>query len=67
MIHHQKENTDVSERMDCLHGRELTSTNGEGTEFCISQRQKQQLINQANEYINSKQWPGKASDGRLKR
>ena len=27
---------------------------------------KQQLINQANEYINSKQWPGKASIGRLK-
>ncbi|QOX42762.1 tail fiber assembly protein [Escherichia coli] len=27
---------------------------------------KQQLINQVNEYINSKQWPGKAAIGRLK-
>ncbi|HHV2514511.1 tail fiber assembly protein [Escherichia coli] len=27
---------------------------------------KQQLINLANEYINSKQWPGKAAIGRLK-
>lgn len=28
--------------------------------------EKQQLINKANEYINSKQWPGKAAIGRLK-
>ncbi|EMN8265809.1 tail fiber assembly protein [Escherichia coli] len=28
--------------------------------------EKQQLINQVNEYINSKQWPGKAAIGRLK-
>ena len=27
---------------------------------------KQQLINQANDYMNSKQWPGKAAIGRLK-
>ncbi|MEG1467425.1 MAG: tail fiber assembly protein [Hafnia sp.] len=28
--------------------------------------EKQLLIDQANEYMNSKQWPGKASMGRLK-
>ncbi len=28
--------------------------------------EKQQLINQANEYMNGKQWPGKAAIGRLK-
>ncbi|MFP2422250.1 tail fiber assembly protein [Pseudescherichia vulneris] len=28
--------------------------------------QKQALIDQANEYMNSKQWPGKAAIGRLK-
>ncbi|EOC0421579.1 tail assembly chaperone [Cronobacter sakazakii] len=28
--------------------------------------EKQSLINQANEYMNSKQWPGKAAIGRLK-
>lgn len=28
--------------------------------------QKSQLINQANAYMNSKQWPGKAAMGRLK-
>ncbi|MCQ8985445.1 tail fiber assembly protein, partial [Escherichia albertii] len=28
--------------------------------------EKQQLINQVNEYINSKQWSGKAAIGRLK-
>lgn len=28
--------------------------------------EKQSLIDQANEYINSKQWPGKAALGRLK-
>ncbi|HCX4521977.1 TPA: tail fiber assembly protein [Escherichia coli] len=28
--------------------------------------QKQYLIEQANDYINSKQWPGKAALGRLK-
>ncbi|ENS4918455.1 tail fiber assembly protein [Escherichia coli] len=28
--------------------------------------EKQSLIDQANEYMNSKQWPGKASLGRLK-
>ncbi|MGT2044640.1 tail fiber assembly protein [Enterobacter hormaechei subsp. xiangfangensis] len=28
--------------------------------------QKQMLIDQANEYMNSKQWPGKAAIGRLK-
>ncbi|WP_087878750.1 tail fiber assembly protein [Citrobacter freundii] len=27
---------------------------------------KRLLINEANEYINSKQWPGKAAIGRLK-
>ena len=32
----------------------------------IADAEKQSLIDQANEYINSKQWPGKASIGRLK-
>ncbi|HAN9558311.1 tail fiber assembly protein [Escherichia coli] len=27
---------------------------------------KQQLINQTNEYMNRRQWPGKAAVGRLK-
>ncbi|MBJ9237125.1 tail fiber assembly protein [Citrobacter koseri] len=27
--------------------------------------EKQQLINEANDYMNSKQWPGKAAMGRL--
>ncbi|HAH9927003.1 TPA: tail fiber assembly protein [Escherichia coli] len=31
-----------------------------------SDLQKQRLINQANEYMYSKQWPGKAAIGRLK-
>lgn len=31
-----------------------------------AEAQKQMLIDQANEYINSKQWPGKAAIGRLK-
>ncbi|MEG1112872.1 MAG: tail fiber assembly protein [Hafnia sp.] len=32
----------------------------------IAATQKKMLIVQANEYMNSKQWPGKASLGRLK-
>ncbi|TSD64468.1 tail fiber assembly protein, partial [Staphylococcus aureus] len=32
----------------------------------ISESKRQLLINQANEYMNSKQWPGKAAIGRLK-
>ncbi|APJ90431.1 tail fiber assembly protein [Escherichia coli] len=32
----------------------------------ITQSERQLLINQANEYMNSKQWPGKAAIGRLK-
>ncbi|AOL12120.1 tail fiber assembly protein [Enterobacter sp. HK169] len=32
----------------------------------MADSQKQLLIDQANEYINSKQWPGKAAMGRLK-
>ncbi|WP_416534136.1 tail fiber assembly protein [Escherichia coli] len=35
-------------------------------QIASAETKKQQLINQANEYINSKQWPGKASIGRLK-
>ncbi|MGS8006406.1 tail fiber assembly protein [Escherichia coli] len=31
-----------------------------------AEAQKQALIEQANEYMNSKQWPGKAAIGRLK-
>ncbi len=31
-----------------------------------NESQKQKLISIANEYINSKQWPGKAAIGRLK-
>lgn len=31
-----------------------------------AEAQKQMLIDQANEHMNSKQWPGKASLGRLK-
>lgn len=31
-----------------------------------AENQKQILINYANDYINSKQWPGKAAIGRLK-
>ncbi|HGE4753362.1 TPA: tail fiber assembly protein, partial [Escherichia coli] len=32
----------------------------------IAESNKQRLVNQANEYMNSKQWPGKAAIGRLK-
>ncbi|EGT5759873.1 tail fiber assembly protein [Cronobacter sakazakii] len=32
----------------------------------MADAQKQSLINEANEHINSKQWPGKAAMGRLK-
>ncbi|EKK8607090.1 tail fiber assembly protein [Escherichia coli] len=35
-------------------------------QIAIADSQKQLLIDQANEYINSKQWPGKAAMGRLK-
>ena len=35
-------------------------------QIASAETKKQQLINQANEYINSKQWAGKASIGRLK-
>lgn len=35
-------------------------------EVAIAESQKNLLIDQANEYINSKQWPGKAAMGRLK-
>ncbi|EME5227045.1 tail fiber assembly protein [Escherichia coli] len=35
-------------------------------QIASAETKKQQLINQANEYINSKQWPGKAAIGRLK-
>ncbi|EOW5134738.1 tail fiber assembly protein [Escherichia coli] len=31
-----------------------------------AERKKQALINRVNEYINSKQWPGKTAIGRLK-
>lgn len=31
-----------------------------------AESERQLLINQANEYMNSKQWPGKAAIGRLK-
>ncbi|EOC1217537.1 tail fiber assembly protein [Cronobacter sakazakii] len=31
-----------------------------------AEAEKQQRIDQANEYINNKQWPGKAAMGRLK-
>lgn len=31
-----------------------------------AERKKQELIGQANSYMNSKQWPGKAAIGRLK-
>lgn len=34
-------------------------------EIANAEAQKQMLIDQANEYMNSKQWPGKASLGRL--
>jgi len=35
-------------------------------EVAAADAQKQQLIDQANAYMNSKQWPGKAALGRLK-
>ncbi|MWF42579.1 tail fiber assembly protein, partial [Escherichia coli] len=35
-------------------------------QIAAAELKKQQLINQVNEYINSKQWPGKAAIGRLK-
>ncbi|EPB3558944.1 tail fiber assembly protein [Escherichia coli] len=35
-------------------------------QIASAETKKQQLINQVNEYINSKQWPGKAAIGRLK-
>lgn len=35
-------------------------------EIAAADEQKQMLIDQANEYINSRQWPGKAVIGRLR-
>lgn len=35
-------------------------------EIAAAEEQKQALINQANVYMNGKQWPGKAAIGRLK-
>ena len=35
-------------------------------QIAAAELEKQQLIDQVNEYINSKQWPGKAAIGRLK-
>ncbi|WP_162733420.1 tail fiber assembly protein, partial [Escherichia coli] len=35
-------------------------------QIAAAELKKQQLINQVNEYINSKQWPGKSVLGRLK-
>lgn len=35
-------------------------------QIAAAELEKQQLIDHANEYINSKQWPGKAAIGRLK-
>ncbi|EPF4420703.1 tail fiber assembly protein [Escherichia coli] len=35
-------------------------------QISAAELEKQQLINQVNGYINSKQWPGKAAIGRLK-
>lgn len=35
-------------------------------QIAAADAEKQSLIDQANEYINSKQWPGKAALGRLK-
>lgn len=35
-------------------------------EIAVAESQKQILIAQANDYMNSKQWPGKAAIGRLK-
>ncbi|EON5958244.1 tail fiber assembly protein, partial [Escherichia coli] len=35
-------------------------------QIAAAELEKQQLINQANDYMNSKQWPGKAAIGRLK-
>lgn len=32
----------------------------------VAAEEKQQLIDQANDYMNGKQWPGKAAIGRLK-
>lgn len=34
-------------------------------EIAAAEAEKQYRIDQANEYINSKQWPGKAALGRL--
>ncbi|MRG31838.1 tail fiber assembly protein [Enterobacter cancerogenus] len=36
------------------------------SEVEIAEEEKQLRIDQANEYMNSKQWPGKAAMGRLK-
>lgn len=35
-------------------------------QVAMADAQKQSLIDEANEHINSKQWPGKAAIGRLK-
>lgn len=35
-------------------------------QMAAAEAEKQSLLNHANEYINSKQWPGKAAIGRLK-
>ncbi|MCZ5325675.1 tail fiber assembly protein [Escherichia coli] len=34
--------------------------------YCIGRVEKGKLINEANEHMNSRQWPGKAAIGRLK-
>lgn len=34
-------------------------------QVAVAEQKKQALINQANDYMNSKQWPGKAAIGRL--
>ncbi|EMF8441905.1 MULTISPECIES: tail fiber assembly protein [Enterobacter] len=35
-------------------------------QLAAAEAEKQSLLSQANDYINSKQWPGKAAIGRLK-
>ena len=46
--------------------QKLAALEGFEYEDHAAELEKQQLINQANNYMNSKQWPGKAAIGRLK-
>ncbi|STK91510.1 CPS-53 (KpLE1) prophage protein [Escherichia coli] len=55
----------MSERMDCLHGQIFLHQHVK-KQIASAETKKQQLINQANEYINSNNGQVKHQFGRLK-